>query len=441
MPSAYEDKSGWIADFRGLHQAGRQHRTTRVPRDQLRACHELEDARSYAVECARLCRLCETASPVAKNIERAEQMGAITREQAAALRVGQRPPTAADLRTTRVRTIEAAASAHPSSRREPHESQKDHLRALRAFCAWAKSDLLDALTIEKVSEWIALLQKQGRAYDTIRHDILWLRRASRMAGAMGLPDPLSRMVMHRRERGRRVTAWTFEELSALLLAARAAGDGRLEAVVLLGGWAGLRPSEICRLEVRDLVDGVLSVAERAAKNDASPRRLPLPPTMARALAALCSGRAPTNPLIWSEMSQAKGERNRPLSDTSLPTWFKRAVWGDRPRPPKLAAAMAAGAAPPRTGPMPTPSYLGACRTLPAGTPETLRKAFMSWAIRRSGVPQPTLERWFGHTITGMPLVTQRHYYADLEVAELLPVAKAIEAELPRTYKKSLQSRK
>jgi hypothetical protein len=87
---------------------------------------------------------------------------------------------------------------HPSSQRETVGDVRDHERAVTAFCQWASSDRLDALDIETVTGWIKHQQAQGRAYDTIRHDILWLRRASRMAGAMGFPDPLTKLVLHRR---------------------------------------------------------------------------------------------------------------------------------------------------------------------------------------------------------------------------------------------------
>lgn len=90
--------------------------------------------------------------------------------------------------------------------------------------------------------------------------------------------------------------------------------------------------------------------------------------------------------------------------------------------------------------MPAPSYLGACRTMTPGTPETLRKAFMSWTLRQK-LPRDIVERWAGHSISGMAVITERYYYADLELAELLPVSEGIEAALASTYKSSLHLHK
>jgi integrase len=439
MASAFWDPRArrWVASFRGLFDPRR--RRLLVPVDQVPpgdgpTAKAAADA--FASECDSLVQRC-ACSPGLDTIARAEALGAILPAQAIALRTGTAPPLAGDQRKREAVTILAAARMHPSSHRETVDEAKRHTAAVEAFTTWAGTVRVEDLTAERAMAYVAHLQASGYCYDGRRHALLWLRRAARMAGGLGYADALTGLVLDRRGDDRpAVEAWTFAELGQMVKAAARQDDQRLLAVVLLGGWCGLRDSEIYRLRCGDLDGEVLAVAKRKAKNRASRRDIPLPPTVAAVLADLAAGQPDTAPLIRPGSQRTKRTRSDgAFCDHTFPRWFGRAVWGDRPATPRaLAAALVEDPVQPRPDrQLPGSSRLGCLPALRRLPPKCLRKTFLSWAFRQ-GLNRDQAERYAGHTLSGALPVSERHYLADLLVAELRPLAVELEARLVKVYR-------
>ena len=433
MASAYFDPAiqAWKASFRGLFQRGVVRTRLRIPLDQLRHGQEKSLADAYAKHLDRLCRLCES-QPKSADIDQAEAAGAITPDQAAALRTGARPPITGEGNKPVPMRILALARTHPSSRRERTRDILRHESDVTAFTTWAGTDRIEALTIERVDDWLRHLTEQGRTYDGRRHALLWLRRAARMAMTHGYPDALSGMILNRREQRPVIRAWTFAELGELLRGAARYPDHRLYAAVLLGGFAGLRDSEMFRLVCGDLDGHVLHISR--TKNRASIRSLPLPDPIVDALRPLVHGQPADAHLFRPTHVRTKRSPDiLAFCDHTFPRWFNGAVWGDHPTTPAaLARAIAAPAPPYRPHKVPpAPSAIGACPRLRRLPMKSLRKAFMSWTIRAKHDTH-LIERWAGHTISGIAAVSERHYFADLDVTELEPIADVIGAAIQRS---------
>lgn len=415
MASAVRDKLGWIAIFRplfGSGDAGR--RPVRIPPSRLVSLDDKAGADAYARHLAQLCRLCEVA-PSVPTIDEAETLGAITAEQAAALRSGKQPPSARPAPDQRL-TILAAALAHPSSQREKPAEQERHRKEVQRFVDHARIERVQDMTLEVVMSYLDHLRAEGMRFDGRRHALLWLRRASKMAAAAGLPDPLSGMSLDHRERRGAIVVWTLPQILAAVQALQAVPDRRPLAVLLLGACCGLRDSEIIRREVRDLQGDRLDCAtdpSREAKNDASRRMLPLAPVVADVLAGLAAGRQPSEALIATASQRSHGSQSPGFFNAeSFATWFRRCMWPDEGRRAR--------------------GYIDA--GLPPLPPKTMRKSFMSW-MARGKANRDHLERYTGHTLSGVARVTGRHYLADYAADELQGIADLIQAQLAPVYTK------
>jgi integrase len=404
MASAFYDavKRRWLARFYGPNQSGTERRTVRIPAEHLRPGAEKTSADAYAQECERLAKLCE-GTPNPAIITRAAAMGALTEAQALALRQRKPLPTARPS-PSRALTIVAAAESHPSSARETPGELKRHRGEVLRFSAWSGAETVSELSLELVQRWVKELDGQGLAWDSRRHALLWLRRASRMAGAVGLADPLSEFVLDRRGRRPAIDVWSLDELCTAARALRQRPDLRPLACLLLGGFVGLRPSEIARVRIGDLSpDGVLAIGQREGegKNRASRRKLPLPADILRDLRRLAGDRPADQPLIAKATRWANCGGDPFFCIDTLGQWFRDAVMRSAPGAPAVL------------------------RQLP---PKSLRKSFATWATRRK-LDRDHIERYLGHDNPWTPRITEHHYLADHEAEELRPFAAEISKAL------------
>lgn len=407
MASAFLTRDGWVADFRALHGASNSGRV-RVPAERLIGPADKAGAVAFAQQLDRLCRLCE-ATPTPAIIAEAEDARAITPEQAQALRTKRQVPGRRPIIDRRP-TVLAAALMHPASLREGSADQERHTEAVAGFCRWAGIERVEDLTIDLVTSYLAHLRAQGYSYDGRRHALLWLRRASKMAAAVGLPDPLSRLALDRRDARQAIQAWSLPQLRQAIAVLGAHPDQRLRAVLLLGAFAGMRDSEIIRRQVRDLQGERLDIATdpaRKAKNEASRRMIPLAPAIVEALGPIVAGRAPEAPLIATTSARSHRSALRGFfNPESFAKWFSRGLWpAEDARPPAWID----------TG-------------LPRLPPKTMRKSFLSW-MARAKANRDHLERYTGHTLSGVAVVTARHYLVDYAATELEDIAELVEREL------------
>jgi len=390
MASAFKDKTGWVADYRGPHAPPKRRRRTRVPAAVIaNAPDPRAAALLYAQECERLARLLES-SPMPTLIHQALEMGVINDEQADALD-NSSSALKEFMCPSRPLTILEAFQAHPSTIKGRHTAEcARHQAHLEEFCKRYEVELASKLTLDLVMQWARYLERERRyAPDSIRHALIGLRRASRIAGSRGLPDPLTGFQLLRRATTPDVLCWDPVDLCKGLLALQAAEDHRATAVLALGGFMGLRPSEICRLQVGDIKGDVVRVGLRAAKNRDSRRDLPMPEIVAQAIAPLLTNREPGAPLIApnSAATKAATVAVRPFALSSLTHLLS----------PPIAAAIGS-----------------------PGTIKHLRKSFASWAV--DVLPVAIVEDFMGHRHSGVAAVTARHYLGKSKLAKLRPHA-------------------
>ncbi len=383
MAYAIQDAGGWIARFRGYQRQGRHKAQVRVPRDRLRPGHEEEDARAYAAECDNVCRLLEVARSPA-TIARALTLKAISVAQADAMRARQAAVTPS--LSLQPLTILDAARMHPASHREIARdlaAAARHERELGVFQAFAGETLLQRVTLDQVLRYVETMTAEGISWDGRRHRLLWLRRATRMGTARGLPDVLGSLALDRRPPlagGGQVGKgyWSLAELARGVVRAK---DARLRAVIGLGGFLGLRPSEIFHAQITDIDDGHLRTG---MKNVQSVRMLPVPSLLREWIAAAIAKRkegliVPTHGK-W-------GHKLGRFTEASFGFWFD----------PLMAAA---------SGKKLSPKYL--------------RKSFTGWAFRSKDLPTQHVEAIMGHKTALASIVTGRHYLPELVARELRP---------------------
>ncbi len=394
MASAFHDGRGWIAQCRGFLAQGRQKRRVRVPPERLRIGFEAIDAAAYATEVDQACRLLEAARTPA-NISRARMLKAITDEQADAL-IRLQPVSAATPGALRIPTVLEAARMHPSSARElvnDVTAAVRHERELGRFCAWAKVDLVTEVRLGLVTDYVDHLTVAGTSWDGRRHALLWLRRATRMGASYGVPDVLGELKLDTRPPPTRGLALSFWSLPELARAAVRATDLRLRVAIGLGGFVGLRPSEIYRVQIPDMAGDLLNTGQ---KNKQSERLLPLPSILAEWIAELI-GQRHLGLLISTHGRYGHGaadaEKRGSFNEASFSNWFD----------PLMKTA---------SGKRLSPKYL--------------RKSFSTWAFRTTNLPTQHVEAYMGHKTALASIVTGRHYLADLAARELRPSAERID---------------
>jgi integrase len=354
-------------------------------------------AEAFAEECQRYVRLIES-SPTAESIEHAHQLGAITDDQAAALRGEQ---VALIPAKPIISGLVALAQRHPSSTREDLGQAKRHQDLLLRFVTWAKVERPEQVTVDLAQGWIAHLAAEGWAWDSRRHALLWLRRACMMATKDGLPDPLYGFRLDRRAIGSRATivALPVEDLVRLLAALhpslvtrraylegkyQALTDHRLRAAAALGGCMGLRPSETYSVRVKH-IDLDRQSLHTGNKNEASIRVLPLPLILCKWLIPLIADLAQDDYLFRTDSPRG----SRPFTATTWSQWL-----GDHLRTITGVEGLQA---------------------------KSLRKTFATWTARARW-PKIELEAFLGHESSEVAPITARSYLADYRVDDLRPAA-------------------
>lgn len=288
-------------------------------------------------------------------------------------------------------TVMDAMLQHPASKREASDYPGDHRRhvaAVHDFATFSGSKLMRDLTVEKICTWIADLDKRGMAFDTRRHCLIPLRRASQMAPGHGLNDVLGGMRLDRQTEAIEVKALGLDGLKKLVAHASAHEDLRWAAAILLMGACGLRPSEVIRLRVSDLKDGLLHVGSETAKNASSNRILPIPQIVIEALAPLVMDKAADENLL--------GLRGTEAGRASVLSRSVKAV------------------------------LVRAGFNLP---PKSLRKTFATVCLNELGLEPAIVESYLGHTHPGATGVTNRHYLKRAGAESLRPVAEAMDRAL------------
>lgn len=402
MANTYKDRSGWIVEFRGL--TGR--RRTRVPHERTDAPSIEEErtlAQGYADECERYCRILMGSTLHPEDIAHAERLKAITASQADALRGGMPCPPPTPKRGP-VTVLEAAGD-HPATKREYTKDPigfSRHRREVLTFCEWAKITYLKDLRLSHVEGWLKNLEGEGLAWDTRRHKILWIRRAAAMAPNHGLTDVLHSLKLDRRETSHSVEGWTLAELASGIVQLEAAGELRTLALLALGGFVGLRTTEIGRLRVEDFdfAAAVLEVGVRDRKTAASRRNLALPALVNAWCQQLAGGKI-SGPLFPAMKKSKSTERH--INDNMFGRRFRE----------KLATA---------TG-----------RDL---APKCLRKSFVRIALD-AGLAPRDVESFLGHhqySSKEITDVTLRHYWIKEQAEKLRPAAVKLNEILAKTLR-------
>lgn len=399
MASVYLDKrtGGWIADFRGVHMPARPRRHVRIP--AARAWDKVS-AQMFADECDHYARIIEGGAHTPADVTHARSLGVITAAHADQLRhllpsstvAGERDPF-------KPWTLVEAAETHPATRREKATRPADyrkHLAQLEAFATWSGITRLTDLTMDHAARWVEYLRGQGRSWDTRRHHLLYIRRAARMAAAVaGLPDVLGEIILDRNDQRAAPLVWSLAELVAVaaeLEAGHLVMERRGPLVIALGGFLGLRPTEIIRIRVGHVAGDVLKVGAEQRKNDASSRHLPMPASMLPWLAEACRDPKTGEPRP-AEAWLIPGRCGHSLSPHALDAWWQQYV------------------APRFREPLP---------------PKHLRKTFSTWTSE-GGIEARFFEAYMGHRLSDVAAVTGKHYLAAARVPILRPAALAMDA--------------
>jgi len=398
MPSVYHDKKGWIASFKGVgHKPGDRQRQIRVSVDQLDGAVMEADQRAKAQEFAdsldQACRSLETGDTPLEQVQRAAQAGAITEDQAKAILGGETPGPAVKPRAL---TLQLAAEKHPATQRMPLAQRWRYINWLTDFEKFSGITTCKGLTLDAVQKYIKHREKAGDAYDTRRHRLLFLRRASKYGTTAGIPDQLAAFSLDRRSGRTKIDTWSLDEFADVALALEAIEKWDVLAAIGLGMGVGLRPSETYRIELPDFDDDALEVGK---KNKASERTIPLPKTTV---------------LRWVE-KVAASRKTGPLFLHSKGAAFNEDTWAKWLRREFAAAGL---------------------RKLKA---KELRKSFATWAVR-AAIDRTHIEAFLGHDDALMSKVTARHYLRDWLVTELRPTAKKIDGLIAEAIKSKRDKR-
>lgn len=373
MASVYQDKQrgGWRAEYRPMNAVpGSRARRLRVPKQVWEA---VDDPRAACLEWASrgegLCRTLERGGTKA-DVREALEAGFITKEQADMLALSIRVPITKVSKEHRLSLFDAARN-HPASLRERQRSRLDmvryHEQCLNRYIEWSGQKYVSDLTLDKVVAWIDHMKQEGLSYDTRRHALIWLRRASNYGKTNGHPDILSGLKLDEQPQDVEVHA---PEMKDVVLAYQAI-ERRGKVAIALMAFMGLRPSEACRLIGSDVRDDVLSVGVRERKNRSSRRDLPIPHAILPLIAEAASA-GEDEPLF---KAQPRRGGTGFFNHNSLAHWMK----------PRLAP------------------HLGK-----ASSPKLLRKSFASWAVR-GGINPHCVEHFMGHSTSQVTAVTARHY--------------------------------
>lgn len=296
-----------------------------------------------------------------------------------------------------------AAALHPSSVRELEDSPvqyKRHMACLEKFVESSTVSKLKDLTMDAVISYVSKMKKEGKSWDTRRHALLFVKRASAYGPSVGLPDVLNGIQVDRRsveDRGE-VVAYDSKTLRKIVYRIAANGDYRNLAAALLMGFCGLRPSEVPLIKISDVnVDGCLIQVGR--KNIYSNRLIPIPPTVAKCLGVLSGASHMSNardgsmPLLPSIRNSSKVS---PMLPHGFGVQFNRSVSG----------------------------YFGN----PVHA-KSFRKSFTTILVDELSIDGRLVDSYTGHAYGGIGRVSARHYLKKRATNDLFPVAMRVEGLL------------
>lgn len=288
-------------------------------------------------------------------------------------------------------TLVEAAQAHPATTHEERHYPADyrrHAKSMAAFVRFSGSPLLRELRVEKASKWVEKMKADGLGFESRRHALLFLRRASALAPNYGFTDVLNGLRLDRREQIPEINALDAESMRSLQSEADKMVETRWSAAIALMGFMGLRPSEVVRLKVSDIeADGTLNVGARRSKNESSRRSLPIPAVVAKRLEPMAAMVDPDQSLLGFNASESS-------NICMLSRGIKRIL---------RAARFDSFAA------------------------KDLRKSFTTICINELGVDPVLVEGFLGHKHPAALGVTRRHYLRSVNAKRLNPVADAIDS--------------
>jgi len=389
MASVFKDsktKGAWIASFKPYGwRKGMPYKQKYV------GIRPKKQALSMAREFEYICSELQTGDPSQEIIAKAIKKKLITPDQAETFADRGVLPEM-DLGRP---TIKKCYDDHPTTRHEDFHSpraKKQHDRDLKIFKDWAGVEFQDQVTFDMVVRYQEYLVDQGLSWETRRHRLSVIRRACAMAARQyGMADPLYRSRINPRRGNEQIRKVETFQLGDLHRACRQDLEPRQRAVIILGGFHGLRSSEIFRVQAGDYDPRTrtLTVGLRERKTSTSYRQLPLAKTASLWMRRLTRSMDPeellVHPASWCERGDGKFR-----SDT-FGSWC--AKW-----------------LPEATG-----------RQLP---PSALRKTWATEARRRR-IEGWLIDLYMGHQPRDVAAVTTQHY-TDLDHHELLPVAEEIQ---------------
>lgn len=377
MASAFTDKSGYIADFRGFQQSGKQRRRVRIAKKVLSVNPSI-NAHAFAQECERYCRYLEVYPDDIDAVLHAYKIGAITDTVKECL-IGNTQYNVVNPPDGALSIVEACLQ-HPSvikdRTNDPHQ-YLEHRKYLSQFIEWAGIKNLEDVTLAIVQNYVQHLRALGYASETRKHKIRYLRRACKAGTIFGLPDCIGGWKLDSDDRRKKILFWTLEELLGMV--DQYSDNHNILTIIYLGGFMGLRPSEIYRSRKTHISSGVLSIGEEVSKNAFSQRDLPLPEIIHQHLI-----RTETELLVPRPDGRIHDE-------ITFPRVFKSAGF--------------------------------------SMSPKFLRKSFATWAIEK--LPPRHVETFLGHVCGQVGSMTSKHYLGTLTVKEMAPSAALINLILCR----------
>ena len=107
-----------------------------------------------------------------------------------------------------------------------------NLKCITDFSAFTGIEHLSMLTLNHLMLWVKELRARGWAWDTRRHALSYLRRATKMGTRVGIPDVVAGMRIDYRDQVRTpVRVWTLTRISS-----RPRGSSRMDTWVAPASW-------------------------------------------------------------------------------------------------------------------------------------------------------------------------------------------------------------
>lgn len=303
-------------------------------------------------------------------------------------------------------TIREAFLQHPATARAARNNGaefRQHERFLDLFTDFSGITKLNALTVQITMLWIEQMRGKGYSYDTRRHALIPLKRASSMGPSFQLVNILSGIHLDYREKELVIRFYSVDELARII--GHLSTRETTHHIVAFGlmGLMGLRPSEMQRAIVSDVTGNVLVVGERKRKTAKSHRTLPIPDVLLPHISRATKGRAGTEALVTSNYHPTR--IGMPIDNLD-----------------KLVHKHI-----PQTG----------VRILPA---KCFRKSFFSMCVNDLSLPHGLVEMYMGHRVSGLSSVSHNSYHGKAQTRLLEPVSEAVSKAITscKSFKPFLQ---